>query len=117
MAMTFTLVSHLREEIGVLIREKIELEKRIEAEKERLAFEVLFFFLNESSKLSCLNQEEEKRTRGTAVTLESFKAWKVKFDKEVAMKKAQEEEEKLRGLSPKEREEWKRAITRLSGIS
>ncbi len=54
--MTFTLVSHLREEIGVLIREKIELEKKIEAEKERVAFEVFFFFksfLNESSKLSC----------------------------------------------------------------
>ncbi len=33
------------------------------------------------------------------------------------MKRAQEDEEKLRGLSPKEREEWKRAITRLSGIS
>lgn len=41
--MTFTLVSHLREEIGLLIREKIELEKKIEAEKERIAFEVLSY--------------------------------------------------------------------------
>lgn len=32
------------------------------------------------------------------------------------MKKIQEEEEKLKVLSPKEREEWKRASTRLTGI-
>jgi len=60
-------------------------------------------------------QEEEKRTRGTPVTLESFRAWKAKFDKEIAVKKAQEEEEKLKGLTPKEREEWKKALTRFSG--
>lgn len=40
MAMTFTLVSHLREQIGLLIRERIALQNRIEAEKERLALEV-----------------------------------------------------------------------------
>ena len=40
MAMTFTLVSHLREQIGLLIREKIALQRKIEAEKERLASEV-----------------------------------------------------------------------------
>ncbi len=40
MAMTFTLVSHLREQIGILIREKIALQKKLEAEKERLALEV-----------------------------------------------------------------------------
>ncbi len=31
------------------------------------------------------------------------------------MKRAREEEEKLKGLSPKEREEYKKAQTRLSG--
>lgn len=60
-------------------------------------------------------QEEEKRTRGTPVTVESFKAWKAQFDKEMAAKKAQEEEERLKNFTPKEREEWKKAITRLSG--
>jgi hypothetical protein len=47
--------------------------------------------------------------------LESFKAWKAKFDKEMGLKKAQEEDEKLKGLSAKEREEFKRAQQRLSG--
>jgi len=47
--------------------------------------------------------------------VESFRAWKIKFDKEAAMKKAQEADEKLKSLTPKEREEWKRAITRSTG--
>ncbi|PPR06633.1 hypothetical protein CVT26_001175 [Gymnopilus dilepis] len=98
MAMTFTLVSHLRERLSILVRSKIEEARRIEAEMERLALE-----------------EEEKRTRGTPVTVESFKAWKAKFDKEIALKKAQEEEERLKALTPKEREEWKRSQARLTG--
>lgn len=40
MAMTFTLVSYLREAIGALIKEKIQIERKREAEKERLALEV-----------------------------------------------------------------------------
>ncbi|KAF9532957.1 RWD domain-containing protein [Crepidotus variabilis] len=86
MAMTFTLVSYLREAIGALIKEKIQIERK-----------------------------QEKRTRGTPVTLESFRAWKAKFDKELSIKKAQEEEEKLKGLTAKEREEFKRSLIRLSG--
>lgn len=39
----------------------------------------------------------------------------MKFDKDVAMKKAKDEEEKLRALTPKEREEYKRIGTRLTG--
>lgn len=47
--------------------------------------------------------------------MESFKAWKTKFDQQAHLKKQQAEEERLRLLSPKEREEWKRAQGRLSG--
>lgn len=47
--------------------------------------------------------------------MKSFMAWKVKFDKEIALKRAQEDEEKLKGATPKEREEWKKIGTRLSG--
>ena len=55
---------------------------------------------------SCIDghQAEEARTRGTAVTLDNFKAWKAKFDKELAARKAKEEEEKLKGMTAKERE-------------
>ena len=55
------------------------------------------------------------RTRGTLVTEESFKAWKAKFDRELAGKKAKEDEERLKGLTAKEREEYKRILSRLSG--
>lgn len=47
--------------------------------------------------------------------MESFKGWKARFDKEMAQKKLAEEEEKLKALTPKEREEYKRFATRLTG--
>ncbi|KAJ7940662.1 RWD-domain-containing protein [Mycena leptocephala] len=87
-AMTFTLVSHLREQLSALE----------EMEKERLALEA-----------------EEARTRGTPVTPEAFRAWKIKFDQEIAATKKARDDEKLRGLTPKEREETKRMTARLSG--
>lgn len=40
MAMTFTLVSHLREQLGLLVRSRAEAREKEEAEKERLALEV-----------------------------------------------------------------------------
>ncbi|KAI0361989.1 RWD-domain-containing protein [Trametes cingulata] len=101
MAMTFTLVTHLRERLSGLMREREERKRREEEEKERRALE--------------FPQAEEARTRGTPVTVESFRVWKIRFDKEMAAKRAREEDEKLKGLSPKEREEYKRMQTRLSG--
>jgi len=96
--MTFTLVSHLREQLSQLVRSKLEEQRQRDSEKERLTLEA-----------------EERRTIGTPVTVESFKAWKEKFDKELAIKKSQEDEEHLRNMTPKEREEWKKSGTRLSG--
>ncbi|EPQ58141.1 RWD domain-containing protein [Gloeophyllum trabeum ATCC 11539] len=98
MAMTFTLVSHLRERLSDVVREKAERQRKEEAEKERQALEA-----------------EEARTRGTPVTRESFLAWKKKFDQELAAKKAKEEEERLKAMTPKEREEYKRFQTRPTG--
>lgn len=40
MAMTFTLVSHLREQLSRLLRERTEKRKKEEQEKERLELEV-----------------------------------------------------------------------------
>jgi len=97
-AMTFTLVSHLREQLSQLVRSKLEEQRQRDSENERLALEA-----------------EERRTVGTPVTVESFKVWKEKFDKELAIKKSQEDEEQLRNMTSKEREEWKKAGTRLTG--
>ena len=119
MAMTFTLVSHLREQLSQLVRTKLEEQRQRDSEKERLALEVSC--LLPEAKPSRLNsvsvQAEEKRTVGTPVTVESFKAWKEKFDKELAIKKLHEDEEHLKNMSPKEREEWKKSGTRLTGQS
>ncbi|KNZ74249.1 RWD domain-containing protein, partial [Termitomyces sp. J132] len=98
MAMTFTLVSHLREQLSHLVRIRTERRAREEKEKERLALE-----------------EEEARTRGTPVTIGSFKVWKMVFDQDIAMKRAREEEERMKGLTPREREEFKRVTSRLTG--
>ena len=49
------------------------------------------------------------------MTVESFKAWKEKFDKELAIKKMHEDEEHLKNMTPKERDEWKKSGTRLTG--
>ena len=117
MAMTFTLVSHLREQLSQLVRTKLEEQRQRDAEKERLALEVSLCL--PKPKLIQLNlvsvQAEEKRTTGTPVTVESFKAWKERFDKELAIKKLQEDEEHLKNMTSKEREEYKRSGTRLTG--
>ena len=49
------------------------------------------------------------------MTPESFAAWNAKFLKEVAARRAREDEEKMRNLTSKEREEYKRLGSRLSG--
>ncbi|TFY81018.1 hypothetical protein EWM64_g2999 [Hericium alpestre] len=98
MAMTFTVVSYLREELSSLIRARAERKMKEAMDKERKALE-----------------EEEARTRGTPVTPESFQAWKAKFDKKIAIKKQREEEERLKSLTQKEKDEYKKIAFRLSG--
>ncbi|KAL5490363.1 hypothetical protein ACEPAI_5196 [Sanghuangporus weigelae] len=98
MAMTFTLVSHLREQLLELVKSRIERQRQEEAEEARRELE-----------------EEEARTKGTSVTIETFKAWKAKFDKEMSQIKAREEEEQLKAATPKEREEYKKVQSRLTG--
>ncbi|KAG9318459.1 RWD-domain-containing protein [Chiua virens] len=62
-----------------------------------------------------LNVAEEARTRGTPVTIVSFKAWKANFDKAMLQKKLRDEGDKLRAFTPKERDEFKKIATRLTG--
>lgn len=117
MAMTFTLVSHLREQLSALVTSRIERRKKEETERERQALQVRYSCLIPLIDVYCHKQAEETRTRGTPVTIQNFMTWKAKFDKEMAAKRAREEEEKLKGLSPKEREEYKKFATRLTGVS
>jgi hypothetical protein len=43
--MTFTLVSHLREQLSQLVRSKLEEQRQRDSEKERLALEVSYLLL------------------------------------------------------------------------
>ncbi|KAI0281371.1 RWD-domain-containing protein [Russula aff. rugulosa BPL654] len=98
MAMTFTIVSHLREQLSTLIRTRSERRKKEALESERKILE-----------------EEEARTRGTPVTIQSFKEWKIIFDREAHRGKMRGEEERLKAMTTKEREEYKRMGSRLTG--
>lgn len=51
------------------------------------------------------------------MTLDSFSVWKAQYDKKLAVIKAREDEEKMKGMTPKEREEYKRQATRPTGIA
>jgi len=98
MAFTFTLISYLQEQMDSLINLRAIQVREQAAEVERAALLV-----------------EEERTRGTRVTVESFKAWKDRFDNEVASAKLRHDDERLRGLSSKERDEIKRVSMRQTG--
>jgi len=98
MAMTFTIVSHLRDQLSTLIRTRSERIRKDALELERKALE-----------------EEEARTRGTPVTIESFNEWKNRFDREVSLRKTREDVERLKAMTTKEREEYKRIGVRLTG--
>lgn len=63
----------------------------------------------------CSLQAERKRIRGTAVTQESFNAWRLKFNKERQARKKIQDEERMREMSNKEKEEYKKYASRLTG--
>jgi hypothetical protein len=49
------------------------------------------------------------------VTIQSFKEWKIIFDREAHRRKMRGEEERLKAMTTKEREEYKRMGSRLTG--
>jgi hypothetical protein len=60
-------------------------------------------------------QAQAKKTAGTKVTRESFMEWRERFEAELASKRDREEQERLRALPVKERDEVKRTMGKLSG--
>ncbi|SCV69495.1 BQ2448_2515 [Microbotryum intermedium] len=98
MAMVYTLASYLKDSLAELVRERKARIAKEEAERHE--------------------REEEAATRkmqDTKVTVESFAQWKIKFDKEMADASAKEEQERLKALPPKEREEAKKFRSKLTG--
>jgi len=99
MAMVFTLVSQLQESIQDLVSTRIKRREQEGADAAKREVE-----------------KEEARTRGTPVTLTSFVGWKQKFDQERLRSAAREDEEKMKAMSPKEREEYKKNKLKLTGM-
>lgn len=60
-------------------------------------------------------QAQARKTAGTKVTPESFAQWRTRFEAELADKRDKEEQDRIRALPPKERDEVKRALGKLSG--
>jgi hypothetical protein len=99
MVMTFSLVSNLKENLDALIRDRIEAAKRKERETERQAL-----------------LEEEMRLKGTLVTKESFVRWRHDFLKAYKTEQERKDDNKMKGLGQKEREEIKRVALRHTGV-
>ncbi|POY76751.1 hypothetical protein BMF94_0343 [Rhodotorula taiwanensis] len=98
MAMVFTLASRLKELIAEMIVKR----------KVRIAREDDERFRREEEALAA-------RKKGTPVTKESFAAWAAKFEKEFAQIQKREEDDRLKALPPKEREETRRWVAKLTG--
>ncbi|GAA5992413.1 hypothetical protein JCM10908_000805 [Rhodotorula pacifica] len=98
MAMVYTLALRLKDLIAETIVRR----------KERIAREDDERFRREEEALAA-------RKKGTQVTKESFAAWASKFEREFAEIVKREEDERLKALPPKEREEARRWAAKLSG--
>lgn len=62
-------------------------------------------------------QAEAARTRGTPLTPQTFLEWRIRFTQELKQKRDREEEERIKALPPKEREDVRKRRERLSGKS
>ncbi|GAA5971721.1 hypothetical protein JCM11641_000699 [Rhodosporidiobolus odoratus] len=98
MAMVFTLASQLKELLAEMLVKR----------RERIAKEDEERFRREEEAVAA-------KKRGTPVTKESFAVWSKKFEAELASQKQREEEDRIKALPPKEREEAKRWYNKLSG--
>jgi hypothetical protein len=49
------------------------------------------------------------------VTVQSFNEWKTRFDREAYLRKTRDEEDRLKAMSAKERDEYKKMAVRLTG--
>lgn len=98
MAMVFTLTSWLKEALSKVIHERVRVAKEIEDKKSAAAEEA-----------------EAARKRGTPVTTESFAELTKRLRLAADAKRVRLEEERIRALPPKEREEYKKIAARPTG--
>lgn len=98
MPMIFTLASHLRESLTEYMAQQAQQAEKAANEKREAEI-----------------RAEEEKFRGTAVTIERFKIWRVEFMKKQAELKAKKEEAYVASLTPKEREEYRKMKSKPTG--
>jgi hypothetical protein len=100
MAMVFTLTSWLKEGLTEVLEER---SRKVKEAEDRKAAEY--------------EEAEAAKKRGTAVTPESFMTLQKKIAVRARQRRLRAEEEKVKSLSGKEREEYKKVATRATGSS
>ncbi|KAG9017202.1 hypothetical protein FRB90_001371 [Tulasnella sp. 427] len=98
MAQTFSVVTTLIEGIAEVATNRVKQKQAAKAKKE-----------------ADEEEAERRRKQGTLVTPESFNTWRLKFNKERQAKKKVQDEEKMREMTNKEKEEYKKYAGRLTG--
>ncbi|KAA1080126.1 hypothetical protein PGT21_002818 [Puccinia graminis f. sp. tritici] len=98
MAMIFTLSLALQQELAQILSDRAAEVVRLEKEEIKQAEEA-----------------EAARKKGTPINKETFSIWRAKFHEQNQLKKAKEEEERYKSLTPKEREERKKSGNKLTG--
>ncbi|KAG9011048.1 hypothetical protein FRB94_008971 [Tulasnella sp. JGI-2019a] len=98
MAQTFTIVSTLVDALGAMVEDRVKKKQMAKEKKEQEEVEA-----------------ELKRLQGTPVTPASFLAWRDEFKKRKQVQKRARDEEKMRDMTGKDREEFKKIQSRLSG--
>ena len=115
--MTFTIASAAREALTALIVDRARREKEEDDRKTREYEEVSYGNLGDMGIDQTANgQAEAERTRGTPVTHDSFDQWRQRFTAELRVKREREEDERVKALPTREREDYRRKRERASGV-
>lgn len=75
---------------------------------------VVLLIVHEIRKLTIF-KAEAARTRGTPLTPDAFNVWRKAFTAELAAKREKAEEDRIRALPPKEREDYRKRRERPTG--
>ncbi|GMK58301.1 hypothetical protein CspeluHIS016_0503330 [Cutaneotrichosporon spelunceum] len=98
MAMTFSLATAAREALSALI-----VARRVREKEE------------DDARTKAYEEAEAAKTKGTPVTREAYEKWRQAFMKELSERRTKNEEERVRALGAKEREDVRRKQARQSG--
>ncbi|KAL7420615.1 hypothetical protein Q5752_004566 [Cryptotrichosporon argae] len=98
MAMTFTIATAAREALAAVVRTRLVREQEADDARARQ-----------------YEEEEARKTRGTPLTTERYLAWRAAFRAEIKRRREKEEEDRVRALPPKEREDYRKRRDRPSG--